>query len=258
VPSSPSPAHLATNVIQTSDLSWQSARCREIITNDVYFGQIRRRSGRVARQHRTRVGHCAAGAANHVLLADRCAQNRFDCRAVWQFTTRGLDHFAWNAVSSPQAAGSRSAPRSRPGTSSTHGEQFHRHGESAGNGAKGNPARDLKAALQGFTTTQLRQRHGLWHLSTGRGSTRVTVRATVCTTARRRAEWRRQLQCHNSANGGVVTSPAITLPAGAQSLTLSFNYLMDVEAGTTWDRRMWRFPPITASLHANRRQGSSI
>jgi hypothetical protein len=34
----------------------------------------------------------------------------------------------------------------------------------------------------------------------------------------------------------VVTSSSITLPAGATQITLSFNYLMTVELGTTWDQ----------------------
>ena len=104
-PFNPSPAHLATNVIQTSDLSWQSGAVPgEIITNDVYFGT-----------------NPAPGPAEWVgtttntiwILPTLAPQTTYYWQIVarkagvtpgpvWQFTTRGLDHFVWDAVSSPQ------------------------------------------------------------------------------------------------------------------------------------------------------------
>ena len=38
-----------------------------------------------------------------------------------------------------------------------------------------------------------------------------------------------------TANGGAVTSPALSLPAGPAIITLSFNYLMDVEPDAGYD-----------------------
>jgi uncharacterized repeat protein (TIGR01451 family) len=105
VPFNPSPAHLATNVIQSSDLAWQSGAVPgEIITNDVYFGT-----------NPTPGPSEFLGTTTNTIwaLPNLYPQTTYYWQIVarktgvtpgpvWRFTTRGLDHFTWNSVPSPQ------------------------------------------------------------------------------------------------------------------------------------------------------------
>ncbi len=104
-PSNPLPADLATNVDQASGLAWQSGFVPGgTITNDVYFGT----------NPTPGPGEFAGSTTNQnwplPLLG---AQTTYYWQIVahltgvtqgpvWQFTTRGVDHFSWNTIPSPQ------------------------------------------------------------------------------------------------------------------------------------------------------------
>jgi uncharacterized repeat protein (TIGR01451 family) len=104
-PSNPSPAHLATNVNQTISLSWSSGAVPgEIISNDVYFGTsptlgAGQLLGTTTNTTWTLPLLSPLTTYYWQVVARKTAQT---AGPVWQFTTRGVDHFVWDAVSSPQ------------------------------------------------------------------------------------------------------------------------------------------------------------
>ncbi|HKW28451.1 MAG TPA: M36 family metallopeptidase, partial [Verrucomicrobiae bacterium] len=105
VPFNPSPAHLATNVIQTTGLSWQSgAVSGEVISNDVYFGTNPTPGPRELRGTTTNTSWSLPMLAPQTTYYWQIVARKTGTTAgpVWQFTTRGVDHFAWNPISSPQ------------------------------------------------------------------------------------------------------------------------------------------------------------
>lgn len=104
-PFNPSPAHLATNVAQTSDLFWSSgALPGETITNDVYFGTS------PALGAGQKLGTTTATFWSLPVLAPQTtyywqviAHNGGHTPSpVWQFTTRGVDHFVWGSLAGTQ------------------------------------------------------------------------------------------------------------------------------------------------------------
>jgi uncharacterized repeat protein (TIGR01451 family) len=104
-PSNPSPANLATNVDQASGLAWQPGLLLGgTVTNDVYFG-VNPTPG---------PGEFVGSTMNQnwalpllepqttyywQIIARRIGVTQ---GPVWQFTTRGVDHFSWNTIPSPQ------------------------------------------------------------------------------------------------------------------------------------------------------------
>ncbi|HTY88874.1 MAG TPA: M4 family metallopeptidase [Candidatus Acidoferrum sp.] len=151
-----------------------------------------------------------------------------------------LDHFAWGAIASPQSV---NVPfvvtilaqdyRDQPVTNFS---------GIVGLQAEGGPGdilhQDLESGLQGFTIdNSYGSSNGLWHLSTGRGfQSRHTSSHSLYYGRNEGPDGGGNYEVTNLANGGVVTSPPINLPAGPPPLTLSFNYLMEVESGTNWDQ----------------------
>ena len=104
-PSDPSPANLATNVDRASGLAWQPGFVPGgTITNDVYFGA----------NPTPGPGEFVGSTTNQnwplpllepqttyywQIVARRIGVAQ---GPVWQFTTRGVDHFSWNTIPSPQ------------------------------------------------------------------------------------------------------------------------------------------------------------
>ncbi len=104
-PFSPTPAHFATNVIQTSDLSWQSGAVPgEVITNDVYLGTS------FVLGPANLLGSTTNTTWDLPLLAPQTAyywqivarKTGVTPGPIWRFTTRGVDHFVWDTIPSPQ------------------------------------------------------------------------------------------------------------------------------------------------------------
>lgn len=105
VPFNPSPAHLATNVIQTTGLSWQSgAISGEAISNDVYFGTDPTPGLPELRGTTTNTSWSLPVLAPQTTYYWQIVARKTGTTAgpIWQFTTRGVDHFALGSISSPQ------------------------------------------------------------------------------------------------------------------------------------------------------------
>jgi uncharacterized repeat protein (TIGR01451 family) len=108
VPFSPSPANLSLLVAQTNSLGWQNgAMPGQGITNYVYFGT------NAVPGPGDLLGFTTNTTWELPLLAP---QTHYYWQVVahyvgvtpgpvWQFTTRGVDHFEWSAVPSPQYSG---------------------------------------------------------------------------------------------------------------------------------------------------------
>jgi uncharacterized repeat protein (TIGR01451 family) len=104
-PSNPSPANLATNVDRASGLAWQPGfLLGGTITNDVYFGANPAPGpgefvGSTINQNWTLPLLAPQTTYYWQIVARRIGVTQ---GPVWQFTTRGVDHFSWNTLSSPQ------------------------------------------------------------------------------------------------------------------------------------------------------------
>lgn len=104
-PFNPSPAHLATNVIQTADLAWLSgAQTGEVITNDVYFGTNPTPGpaellGSTTGTNWTLPTLFPATTYYWQIVARKTGVTP---GPVWQFTTRGVDHFVWEPIPGTQ------------------------------------------------------------------------------------------------------------------------------------------------------------
>jgi hypothetical protein len=107
-PSNPSPAHLASGTAQTNGLGWQSgAATGEIITNDVYFGTNPMPGAGEWQGSTTNTGWALPRLAPQTTYYWQIVARRGGTTAgpVWQFTTRGVDHFDLSPVSSPRYVG---------------------------------------------------------------------------------------------------------------------------------------------------------
>ena len=95
---------------------------------------------------------------------------------------------------------------------------------------------DFEGGLQGFVIdNNFGSSNGLWHLSTGRAGQPGHSSSNSLYYGQNEGLSGGGNFDNLVLNGGAIISPPITLPAGAGSLTLSFNYLMDVEATTIYD-----------------------
>jgi uncharacterized repeat protein (TIGR01451 family) len=106
VPFNPSPADLATNVVQSNSLSWQSgAVAGEVITNDVYFGTTPTPGASQLLGTTTNTIWPLPLLAPQTTYYWQIVARKAGVTPgpVWRFTTRGVDHFQLSAVSSPQA-----------------------------------------------------------------------------------------------------------------------------------------------------------
>jgi uncharacterized repeat protein (TIGR01451 family) len=108
IPSNPLPAHLATHVIQTTGLAWNSgASPGEIITNEVYLGTspslgAGQLQGTTLGTNWSLPGLLPLTTYYWQIVARKTG---IVPGPVWQFTTRGPDHFAWDTIASPQNVG---------------------------------------------------------------------------------------------------------------------------------------------------------
>jgi uncharacterized repeat protein (TIGR01451 family) len=101
VPSNPSPANLASNVVQTAGLSWQQALPPgETITNDVYFGTVPTPGPAQLVGSTTNQAWTLPVLVPQTIYYWQIVARRVGVTPgpVWQFTTRGVDHFSWNTI----------------------------------------------------------------------------------------------------------------------------------------------------------------
>jgi hypothetical protein len=104
-PTNPVPANLATNIPANTSLSWSGGSGD--VTNDVYLGT------NPAPGPAEFLGSTTGLSWTHPLLDPNTTyywkvvsrRGGFAGSAIWRFTTRGVDHFAWGNISSPQWVG---------------------------------------------------------------------------------------------------------------------------------------------------------
>jgi hypothetical protein len=152
-----------------------------------------------------------------------------------------VDHFAWSTIASPEVAGTpfpvTISARDQFGVvvSSFNGAASI---SAAGSGPTEYLHVDFESGLQGFTIDNTYgSSNGLWHASTGRGlNPGHSATHSLYYGQHEGPDGGGDYNVTNFANGGVVVSAPFGLPSGAGPLTLSFNYLIAVESGITYDQ----------------------
>ena len=159
---------------------------------------------------------------------------------VWRFTTRGVHHLEWSAITSPQLA---NAPLHV--TLSARDELGRDVANFTGPvslAARGAATQvevfraDFESGLQGFTVNNtFGSGGGLWHWSTGRGLAAGHSASHSLYYGLGEGPAGGGNYSTGDANGGAVLSPALNLPAGPGRLALSFNSFLQCEAVTNFD-----------------------
>jgi subtilase family serine protease len=149
------------------------------------------------------------------------------------------DHFVWSTIASPQYV-------NQPfGVTITAKDVFgttvsNFNGTAVLSATSGQPDVlhvDFESGLQVFSiNNSFGSGNGLWHLSTGRGSNPGHSFSNSLYYGHNEGPSGGGNYDPGTANGGVVTSSSIALPSGTGPITLSFNYLMDVESLTAYDQ----------------------
>ena len=241
IPFNPSPAHLATNVIQTTGLAWSSGAVPgEIITNDVYFGTTPTLGP--AQLQGTTLGTTWT-LPNLLPLTTYYWQivarkTGVVPGPVWQFTTRGADHFVWNPIASQYVNQPFTATVTAKDVFETTVSNF--TGTVAFSATGGGPGEVFRAnfesGLQGFTVNNAYGiGNGLWHLSTGRGTQGGHSPASSIYYGQGEGPSGGGNYNSGVANEGAIISPVIDLTGVNGPLKLSFNCLIQSEPGTSWD-----------------------
>jgi hypothetical protein len=150
-----------------------------------------------------------------------------------------LDHFTWNAIAATQGVGTPfQATITVWNAVSTVATNFN---GTVGISASGGGAATLynfnfESGLQGFVIDNtFGSGNGLWHLSTGRAYDPGHSPTNSLYYGQGESPSGGGNYDNGTNNGGVVISPALNLPAAPTTITLSFNYLMNVEALTNYD-----------------------
>jgi hypothetical protein len=179
-------------------------------------------------------------ATNAVLLADG-GSGRIGASNPFQVVSNSgvnIDHFAWSAISSTQQAGvpfpATITALSSWGSTATN--FYVTAGISATAAGDVLYQYNFESGLQGFTiNNSYGSSNGLWHLSSGRAADAGHSPSNSLYYGHNETLAGGGNYDTGSANGGVVVSPPLTLPAGVPAVTLSFNYLMNVESYSDYD-----------------------
>ncbi len=146
----------------------------------------------------------------------------------------------WDAISSPKLVnGVIAATLQALDASSQPATNFNGSVAFSATGAGGSDLLrlDFENGLQGCVINNSNgSGHGLWHLSTGRGANPGHSATTSLYYGQGEGASGGGNYNTGTANGGVVTLPAVSLPPGSGSLALTFNYLMNVEVGAAYDQ----------------------
>jgi uncharacterized repeat protein (TIGR01451 family) len=242
IPFNPSPAHLSTNIIQTSGLTWSSGAVPgEIITNDVYFGT--NPSPGPSEFQGTTLGttwtlsNLSPLTTYYWQIVAR--KTGVVPGPIWQFKTRGPDHFVWNPIGSQYVNQPFSATVTAKDIFETTVSNFTGTvAFIATGGGQGEVFRaNFESGLQGFTVSNtFGLGNGLWHLSTGRGSqTGHSATSSIYYGQGEGPSGGGNYNTPGLANEGIIVSPLIDLTGINGPLTLSFNCLIQSEPGTSWD-----------------------
>ncbi|HEY6169414.1 MAG TPA: Calx-beta domain-containing protein [Verrucomicrobiae bacterium] len=151
-----------------------------------------------------------------------------------------LDHFVWSSIASPQKTG---APFPVTITAiDGAGLPLTNYSGPAVLSARGSAGEiyraDFETSLQGFTIdNSFLTGSGLWHLSTGRGTqTGHSASHSLYYGRNEGPDGGGDFDAGDTE--GVVVSPLIDLAGASGPLTLSFNYLLQTEGGTTFDHAL--------------------
>jgi uncharacterized repeat protein (TIGR01451 family) len=158
---------------------------------------------------------------------------------VWQFTTKGVDHFVWAPVTSPQLVNQPfGAAITAKDAFNTTVSNFNGSATLSATGGQSEIFHvDFESGLQGFSINNtFGSGNGLWHLSAGRGSNPGHSSSNSLYYGHNEGATGGGNYDTGTANGGVVTSPGIFLPPGVGTITLTFNYLMNVESLASYDQ----------------------
>ncbi len=104
-PANPFPADGDINISQTTSLSWQSGFLPgHEITNEIYFGTNPTPGPEELQGSTTNSVWELPRLAPQTTYYWQVVANQIGATAgpIWEFTTRGLDHFTWETISSPQ------------------------------------------------------------------------------------------------------------------------------------------------------------
>ncbi|HTD68750.1 MAG TPA: M36 family metallopeptidase, partial [Candidatus Limnocylindria bacterium] len=236
-PSNPLPAHLASNVIASTALTWSAGANT---TNDVYFGV------NPAPGPAELIGTTMSTNWTLSLLAPattyywQIISHRTGSTAspIWNFTTRGVHHFAASSVAGTQYVGipfpiTITAKDEFETTVSnfTGTVQF-----SAKDGSGEIFHADFDSGLNGFVLkNDVGHGNGLWHLTTARGSQPGHSGSTALYYGQNEIANGNGNYDLGSASEGAATSPAINLAGVLPPITLTFNHLIQTELNTNWD-----------------------
>lgn len=101
-PANPFPANLASNVIANTILSWSNGLAG--VTNDIYFGTAPGSGELVLLGSTTGTNWTLPLLAPNTIYYWRVVVRRVGSTVgpLWRFTTRGVDHFVWEPITSPK------------------------------------------------------------------------------------------------------------------------------------------------------------
>jgi hypothetical protein len=237
VPINPWPPHLATNVIASTGLSWKMTNA----TNEVYFGIINppgaaQLLGTTAGTNWT-LPLLAPDTTYFWRIVSRTAST--NAGPVWQFTTRGVHHFALSSVAATQYAG---VPFPLTITAkdefNTTVSNFSGTVQLSATSGSGELFRtDFESGLGGIGIDNgFGNSNGLWHLTVALGATPGHSPSNSLYFGKDEGTHGNGNYNVGSATEGVATLPPLNLASLPPPLTLRFHHLMQTEAGTNFDR----------------------
>jgi hypothetical protein len=237
VPTNPSPLHLATNVIANTGLSWKMTNA----TNEVYFGTVNPPS--VAQFLGTTSG---TNWTLPLLVPDTTYFWRIVSRTattnagpVWQFTTRGVHHFALSSIAATQHAGVpfplTITARDEFNTTVSNFSGTVQLFATSGSGELFRT--DFESGLGGVVIdNSIGNSNGLWHRTVALGAAPGHSPSNSLYFGKDEGTHGNGNYNTGAATEGVATLPPLNLASLPPPLTLRFHHLMQTEVGTNFDR----------------------
>jgi hypothetical protein len=238
-PSNPTPPHLATNVLANTGLAWSATNA----TNDVYFGTVNPPG--VAQYLGTTTG---TNWALPLLAPDttyfwRVVSRRLGTNAgpVWQFTTRGVHHFAFSSIAGTQYAG-LPFPLVLTAQDDFNTVVSNFSGAvalMAGSGSGELFSTDFESGLAGLTLDNaLGNGGGLWHLTAALANSPGHSASNSLYYGKDEGTHGNGNYNTGAANQGVAVLPSLNFASVTPPLTLQFQHLMQTESSTNFDRAL--------------------
>ncbi len=236
-PSNPTPAHLATNIIANTGLSWGATNA----TNDVYFGTVNPPGAAQFLGTTTGTNWSLPLLAPDTVYYWRIVSRRAGTNAgpVWKFTTRGVHHFAVSSVTATQYAG---LPFPLTLTAqdefNTTVSNFSGPVSLTARGGSGELfSANFESGLGGLALDNgLGHSNGLWHLTTALALAPGHSASNSLYYGKDEGTHGNGNYNTGGANEGVATLPVLNLASIAPPVTLTFHHLMQTEVSTNFDQ----------------------